>query len=230
MDGPCVATGRGFPLGQRSFHLRTMSGDGATANDERLELVARDTSGSGWLTTARLQPWTGGFSFELARGAVEYTIQAEQCVAAMDRNICASADDPVLPVLDWHDREVRAYTSSAESLRDRALVGLERLRAAIERAVAAHTLSTCDDPDSPGRWEHVQGAEATGIADTCPRRTLTRPEERAVLTEARREIRHREALVRRHHAEWHAAIAALFPFEDCWLPPGAGAPRNTEAR
>jgi hypothetical protein len=221
-----VEATRELPLGQTSFHLRTMTL--ADGSEERLELLANETSGSGFITTVSLQPWTGGFSFHFARGDERFTVTSEHCVPAMDQQLCASAEDAVLPVLAWHDREVRAHTASAAALRDRTLAALSRLRAALERAVASHTLTTCSAPDAPDRYEHVQAAGATGIADTCARRALTRTEEQRVLRTARADIAAREALVRRHHAEWHAALTALFPFDECWLEGRAGAAEDAE--
>ncbi len=221
-DGPCVVAGT-FPLGQSSYHLRTLTSASGETEEERLELVAHGTSVAGWITTVWLQPWTGGFSFSFTRGDESYTITAEQCVPAMDRQLCAMAEPPVHPVRAWHEREVRAHTTSATALRDRALAALSRLRAEVERAVAAHSLTTCPDPSAPDRFQPIASDEGTGLADACARRPLTRAEEQAVLRDAHREIAAREALVRRHHVEWHAALTSLFPFDECWLGNASGA-------
>jgi len=109
----------------------------------------------------------------------------------------------------WQHRERAAYLASATSFRDRALLRLGQLRAAIEAAGRDHQLTYCDrnDPDS---FREIRSGNAIGIMG-CVQRPLTPAQVATTLAAMRTELDRRVRLVRVHYRAWYAALRAMAP-------------------
>ncbi len=200
-----------------AYVLRTKSG---SATQEQLELLAfRRSVVHGWDVTASLQPWTGAFYVEFRRGNDQLRVGQEFRFASGSVAISVPSEALGLGAIARLDAEIGPYLRSAQSFRDQVLARLALLRRATEDAVTSHRLTVCREPDAAERFRERGGPNGAGMLDTCTHDRLTREEEQQLLTDARRDVGEREALVRASYVDLHAALMATLPLADCWPRP-----------
>lgn len=176
--------------------------------------VRRPRFAEGWDVQVVLQPaLSGAFSMLFERGSERLVLAYDLTVEHFDFGVSVpfTEEEAERGYAALVAEAFDAYLASPDEMIRYARSRTDRLRASVRAHLAGY--STCDEPHAPGRFVErdvdTPSGPATGIFDTCVRRSLSEAERTELVRAIDAEMDRRDALVSAHAATFQRAVRLL---------------------